>query len=72
MSDSPMFSFAISKISTQQAGGWKITLDVPQNMEPVVRQLLGTENRIIYRGTFEDLGEIDQSAKRSPGRPRKT
>lgn len=70
MSEGPMLTGAVSKISTQAAGGWKIALDVPESMGEVVKQLLGTENNTLYHISFDYAGNMDQPEKRGPGRPR--
>jgi hypothetical protein len=70
MSDGSMLTGAIAKISTQTAGGWRIALDVPEIMGEVVRQLLGSENKIVYNISFDAISEIDQPEKRQPGRPK--
>ena len=68
MSDQgPMLTGCISKITTQSAGGYKITIDAPEIMAPVVRQLLGTENKKIYNISFNEIGEIEAAPKQKPG-----
>lgn len=72
MPDAPMLSGVIAKIATQSAGGWKIALDVPESMSAVVKQLLGTENKIVYNISLEHLCEIEQPEKQKPGpKPKK-
>lgn len=68
----PMLTGAISKISTQSAGGWKVALDVPEICKGIVKQLIGSENRVVYNITFDAVREIEQEPKRGPGRPVKT
>lgn len=70
MNDALMLSGAIAKIATQAAGGWKIYLDIPESMGPVVRLLIGTENKIVYTVSFNELSLIECTEKRGPGRPR--
>ena len=70
MSDGPMLTAAIAKIATQAVGGWRMTLDIPESMREVVQALVGTENKVVYQVSFENMGEIEQAEKRKPGRPR--
>jgi hypothetical protein len=71
MSDGSMLTGAISKISSQTAGGWSVKLDVPENMGEIIRQLIGSENKIVYNISFDEVGSIEQPEKRQPGRPKK-
>ena len=69
MSIGPMLPAAIAKISTQTAGGWKISLDIPESAGEIIKQLIGTENKTVYTVSFDAISEIEQ-VKRRPGRPR--
>lgn len=63
----PMLTGAIAKISTQTAGGWKIALDVPESCGEVVKQLIGTENKVVYNVSFDKLSEIKERPREKPG-----
>lgn len=63
-------SFLIARIKTNQAGGWQVTLDVPEIAQDQVKQLLGTENKVLYAGRLLKIDEINQT-KKQPGRPKK-
>lgn len=69
MLDSIMLSGDISKIATQSAGGWKISINVPESMAEAVRPLLGSENTVLFNITFDMISELE-IPKRGPGRPK--
>ncbi len=60
----------IDKISSNKAGGWTIKIDVPEIAAAEIKQLIGTENKKIYKIGLEAVQDID-TAKRSPGRPKR-
>lgn len=66
----PMLTGAIARISTQSTGGWKIVIDAPESMGDVIRQLIGTENQVLYNVSFDRAGDIER-IERGPGRPRR-
>ena len=66
----PRLPVIISKIATEQAGGWKISLIVPETAAEIVRQLVGTENKRVYTCGLADCGELPAEPKRGPGRPK--
>ena len=68
-SDCPVVPAIISKISTNTAGGYKITLDIPEIAGEIVAALMSSTNRIVYSVAFADTGEAIEP--RSPGRPKK-
>ncbi len=65
----PVLPGVISKISTNSAGGWSIKIDVPEIAGDIVRQLLGSENKIVYSIALSQMQEIER-VERGPGRPK--
>ncbi len=61
----------IDKISTNKAGGWTIKLDVPEIAADPIKQLIGTENKKVYKITLRAVQDLEIPEKRKPGRPAK-
>ncbi len=63
--------FVIKSIKTETVGGHEAKIHFTESALAQVKQLIGTENKIVYLAVLIQLEEIEQAAKRSPGRPKK-
>lgn len=67
----PMATGIISKITTDAAGGWSVKLNFPQTCKPIIQQLIGTENTVVYNIPFCPTDQVLEIPSRGPGRPKK-
>lgn len=59
----------IEEIKTHKSGGHSVKIHFPESALEQVKQLSGTENKVVYTAVLVKLQDIE-TVKRGPGRPK--
>jgi hypothetical protein len=62
--------FILEEIKTHKQGGHNAKIHFPESALAQVKQLSGTENKVVYMAVLVKLEEIER-VERGPGRPKK-